>query len=53
MTRLTAEDALTPHIMAVGEEMRPRDVAVASETIVAGGRVGLAYLISWGQSTQA
>ena len=28
MTGLTAQDALTPNIIAVGEEMRPRDVAV-------------------------
>lgn len=28
MTGLTAQDALTPHIIAVGEEMRPRDVAI-------------------------
>ncbi len=27
MTGLTVEDALTPNIIAVGEEMRPRDVA--------------------------
>lgn len=28
MTGLTAQDALTPNIIAVGEEMRPRDVAI-------------------------
>jgi signal transduction histidine kinase len=28
VTGLTAQDALTPNIIAVGEEMRPRDVAI-------------------------
>ena len=28
MTGLTAQDALTPNIIVVGEEMRPRDVAI-------------------------
>lgn len=28
MTGLTAQDALTPNIIAVGEEMRPRDVDI-------------------------
>jgi hypothetical protein len=28
VTGLTAQDALTPNIMAVGEEMRPRDLAI-------------------------
>jgi hypothetical protein len=28
VTGLTAQDALTPNIIAVGEEMRPRDVDI-------------------------